>query len=106
MVVAMVGNPGTRSAGTIETREKNQKLLDGRMKFYGAMSETTMVADCRSQAARAGHKQGAQKYLPARQRKQYESHSRQYMNGDDINHDPEILSIRLPPRRCPRVFFG
>jgi hypothetical protein len=28
------------------------------------------------------------------------------MNSYDINHDPEILSIRRPPRQRPWMLFG
>ena len=91
MMIAMICDPGTRGAGTVETRKENQNLLDHRMKFHRTMSQTAMVADCRSQAARACQKKRAQKYLPVRQREQYQSDTGQYMNGQDINQDPKVL---------------
>jgi hypothetical protein len=51
VVIAMIRDPCARGAGAIETREKDEDLLDYGIELNGAMSEGAVISNRRSEAA-------------------------------------------------------
>src|SRR5262245_36250935 len=58
VVVAMIGDPGTRSTGPIEDCKQNEDLFDGGIELECSMRKSAMICDCRAQTSACCEEQG------------------------------------------------
>jgi hypothetical protein len=102
----MVRDPRVRCARTIEDGCEDEQLFDNRIDFDGSMSESSVVCHSRPECTRAREAETPQKYFPARNGEQRDSNESENVDGDNVNKRPSILTLDVPPWKCPWMTFA